>query len=245
MIVFGAPLAEHTSNKVVTTILAGLGVGALWLAVLDTNKRSQDWQVDFAIHIAFAVLFAALAVWIFRLGVVLHAEGVSYSNLLGEKQMRWDDVAQFYYRATKRRVNFIPIGTYYSFKLIDTGGQKISFGSGLARPAALGTKLIEMTRGPLLKRAADSFDAGADVDFGPVRINRQSGMTVKKSWGRSKHIPWNEVHSYAIQQGHFYIWRVGEKRATGLAIATIPNAFVLLGILNAIFKPSEQKTGSG
>lgn len=76
-----------------------------------------------------------------------------------------------------------------------------------------------------------------DVDFGPIRVNRQGGIA-KKSWGRLIRIPWNEVRSYAIQSGHFYIWRVGKKFPIRLAIAKVPNAFALLGLLNIIFKSS-------
>jgi hypothetical protein len=87
-----------------------------------------------------------------------------------------------------------------------------------------------------VKRIASQFDSGADVDFGPMSVNRQSGVALRKLWGRVERIPWNEVHSYDIRRGHFYIWRVGKKRANGPAVAKVPNVFALLGLLNIIFK---------
>jgi hypothetical protein len=239
MIVFGPPLAAHGPNKIVVVIFTLLAAGVLWLVWSDLHRDGPDkadGPSDAAIHLAFAVPLAVAALWTSRLRVVLHPEGLCYSSLLGEKQVRWDDVQRFYYRATKRSVNFIPIGTYYWFRFVNPQGQKISFGSGIANPSSLATKLLELTHIPLVKRVASQFDSGADVDFGPIRLNRQSGVMVKKSWGRLKHIPWNEVHSYAIQRGHFYIWRVGEKRTTGPVIAAVPNAFALLGLLDIVFK---------
>jgi hypothetical protein len=236
---FGPPLATHGPNKIVVSIFALLAAGAFWLVWADLHRDGPDkadGPVDAAVHLAFAFPLVAAALWTSRRRVVLYPEGLSYSNLVGEKQVRWDDIERFHYRATKRSVNLIPVGTYYWFRLVDTQGQKISFGSGLTRAASLGNKLLELTQIPLLRRVASQFDSGVDVDFGPIRLNRQSGVVVKKSWGRHKQIPWTEVHSYAIKNGHFYIWRVGEKRATGPAIANVPNAFALLGLLNIIFK---------
>jgi hypothetical protein len=239
MNVFGPPLATHGPNKIVVSILALMAAGAFLLIWSDLHRDGPDkadGTFDAAFHLAFAVPLAATALWMSRRRVVIYPEGLSYSSLFGEKQVRWDDLLKFYYQATKRSVNFIPVGTYYWFRLVDSQGQRIRFGSGLSKTASLANNLLELTHGPLLKRIASQFDSGADVDFGRIRVNRQSGVVVKKSWGRLKRIPWNEVHSYAIQRGRFYIWRVGEKRTTGPAIGSVPNAFALLGLLNIILK---------
>ena len=241
MDVFGPPLAIHGPRKTVVAVFALLATGALWLA---WSALRQDGPVEAAIYVAVATPFAALALWMSRRRVALYREGLSYSSLFGERQVRWDNILRFYYQATKQSVNFIPVGTYYWFRLVDSQGQKVRFGSGLIKTASRGAKLLEFPQGPLLKRIASEFDSGSDVDFGPIRVNRQGGIMVKKSWGRTKHIPWSEVHSYAIEGGHFYIWRIGEKRTSGPALAKVPNAFALLGLLNIIFKspgPSVQE----
>jgi hypothetical protein len=242
MNVFGTPVATHGPRRIDVVVFALLAVGAFWLAWLALRQEGPDKAAgpyEAAICVAVGVSLAALALWNSRRSVVLYPEGLSYSNLFGEKQIRWDDLTRFYYQATRQSINFIPVGTYHWFRLIDSQGQTIRFGSGLAKTAALASELMELTQGPLLRRIATQFDSGVDVDFGPIRVNRQSGIVVKKSWGRLDRIPWNEVHSYAIQRGHFYIWRVGKKRTTGPAIAKVANAFALLGLLNIILKPSD------
>jgi hypothetical protein len=242
MNVFGPPLATHGPRKIDVIGFAVLAAGAFWLAWLALRQEGTDKTAgayEAAICVAVGAALAALALWNARRRVVLYPEGLSYSSLFGEKEMRWSDVDRFYYQATKHRVNFIPVGTSYWFRLIDSQGQKIRLGSGLVKTVDLGNKLLQLTQGPLLKRIASQFDSGVDVEFGPIRVNRQNGITVRKSWGRLKSIPWNEVHSYAIQQGHFYIWQVGEKRTTGPAIASVPNAFALHGLLDIIFKESD------
>jgi hypothetical protein len=242
MNVFGTPVATHGPRRIDVVVFALLAVGAFWLAWLALRQEGPDKTAgpyEAAICLAVGVSLAALALWNSRRRVVLYPEGLSYSNLFGEKQIRWDDLDRFYYQATKQSINFIPVGTSYWLRLIDSQGQKIRFGSGLTKTAALASKLLELTQGPLLKRIATQFDNGVDVDFGPIRVNRQGGIVIRNSWGRLIRIPWNEVRSYAIQSGHFYIWRVGKKLPISRAIAKVPNAFALLGLLNIILKSSD------
>jgi hypothetical protein len=237
--IFGQPVSSHGPNKIAVCIFAAMTAGSLWLIWLDLHRTGEDktdGRADAAIHLTFAVLFATAALWISRQRLILYPDGLSYANLLGEKHVRFDDVHRFYYQATKRSINFIPIGTYYWFRLIDSQGQKIRFGSSLSQASVLADKLVVLTRGPLLKRIAAQFDSGVDVGFGPIVIGKQSGIAIKNSLGRVKHIPWNEIHSFAIQSGRICIWRAGEKRTSGTAIAKVPNAFALLSLLNIIFQ---------
>ena len=240
MNIFGQPVSSHGPNKIAVWIFAALTAGSLWLIWLDLHKTGPDkanGPADAAIHLTFAVLLAIAALWVSRQLLILYPEGLSYANLLGEKQFRWDDVHHFYYQATKRSINFIPIGTYYYwFRLIDSQGQKIRFGSSLSQASVLADKLVELTQGPLLKRIAAQFDSGVDVGFGPIVVGKQSGIAIRKSFGGVKHIAWDEVHSFAIKSGRFYIWRAGENRTIGTAIAKVPNAFALLSLLNIIFR---------
>jgi len=242
MNVFGPPLAIHGSRKSDIIVFAFLACGAFWLAWLAFQQTGDDktaGRYEAAICVAIGIPLATLASWNSQRRVVLYAEGLSYSNLLGERQVRWDSVRRLYYQATKMSVNFIPVGTVYWIRIIDDRGQKIRFGSGLVKAALLATKVLELAQGPLLNRIATEFGAGADIEFGPVRVNRESGIVIKKLWGRTKHIPWNEVHSYRIERGSIYIWRTGEKRVAGIPISKVPNAFALLALLNIIFAPAE------
>jgi hypothetical protein len=242
---FGLPLAIHGPKKPLVSALLVVAAGMFWLGWLalhqDGSTQFED-RVETGWCVAIGLGFAIWALWLSRRRVILYPEGISYSSIFGEKQIRWTDLTRFYYQATKQSINFVPVGTYYWFRLIDSQGQKMRFGSGLSNTAILANKLLELTQVPLLNKIASEFDTGIDVDFGPIRIQRQNGISVKKSFGRMKQIPWNELHSYAIQSGHFYIWRVGEKRTTGPAIANVPNAFALLGLLNIILKPSEAES---
>ena len=178
-----------------------------------------------------------LFLWLKSVQVTLHSDGISYRSLFGEKEMRWDALERFYYGATKQSVNFIPVGTYYHFKFVDAEGKKLRLGNRVESPGKLGPKLVEQSYPALYKKVAEQYNNGQEVDFGAIRVHRDTGIKVKKLFG-AKEIPWDQVSSFAIQKGHFYIWRKGEKRTRGPVLRYVPNAFVLQGLMKSIFKPS-------
>jgi hypothetical protein len=233
----GSPVATYGPNKITLTAIGGVGLffGSLvWPLLQDSTARGAGLGVAVVL---LGPVVLALA-WLLKRRITLCQEGIRYQGLFGEKEMRWEEVERFYYQATKRSVNFIPIGTYYSLKLVDARGQKIALGNGVERPAELGQKLIDATYAPMLRKAASLFDSGAELDFGPIRVSRQDGFKVKKTFGW-KEIPWGQLHDYAIQEGHFYLWPVGKKYVTGHALGQIPNAFVLLGLLDIVCRPEQ------
>lgn len=234
---FGPALATYRGNKIVIGLFTLLAAGSAFLAWMSLHTSGADSPGDYRIYVLLAILFAAYAVWTWKKFVSLHSEGIVYQNLRGETHMQWDEVEKFYYGATKRSVNFIPVGTYYTYKLLDHQGKKIVLGNAVEQPKALGQKLIELTSPPLLKQAAQQFDSGMDVDFGPIKLNRTKGLTVKKMLGGWKTIPLNEVHSYLIQIGQFCIYGADGKLHGAAGVANIPNVFVLQMLLDAIFAP--------
>jgi len=232
----GAELETFRGNRIVMGLVAMLGLGAASLVYVGFTANPPDnrFRIFTLLLLAVPVL---LLFWLKSIQVTLHSDGVSYRSMFGEKEMRWDAVERFYYGATKRSVNFIPVGTYYDLKFVDAEGKKLRLGNRVEHPGKLGPKLAEHSFPALFKKVADRFNSGEEVDFGVIRVNRGTGLRVKKLSGY-KEIPWNQVSSYAIQDGRFYIWRTGEKRTRGSALRQVPNAFVLQGLLNSIFKPN-------
>ncbi len=235
----GPELETFRGNKTVMALVAILGLGAATLVYAAFTSLEKAIP-DIAVKI-FTLALLALMVFFFlslrSLRVSLHNDGISYRSLISEKEMRWEAVERFYYEAIKRSINFIPVGTYYLYRLVDAEGKKIRVGNRIEHPAQLGQKLIELTYPALYRKIADRYNNGEDLDFGAIRVSRAGGIKVKKLFGY-KGIPWDQVSSYAIQQGNFYIWRKEEKRTTGWGLRHVPNAFVLLGLLNSIYKPS-------
>jgi hypothetical protein len=231
----GPELETFKGNKIVMAVVVILGLFPLWLVYLSftTVPPDKDFRI---VSLAFVAVPAFFLVWLLSLRVTLHSDGMTYRSLFGEKEMRWDALERFGYEAIKRSVNFIPVGTYYLFRLKDSEGRKLRIGNRIEHPAKLGEKLIEMTYPALFQKVSDQFTTGQEVDFGAIRLTRASGIKVKKLFGYNE-IPWDQVVGCAIRQGEFYIWRQGEKNATGWGLHFVHNAFVLQGLLNSILKP--------
>jgi hypothetical protein len=155
--------------------------------------------------------------WLSSIRVGIHPDGISWVSSLKNKEMRWEEVRSLYYHATKMSVNFIPVGTYYNFKLVGQDGQKLRLGNSVEKPAEVGAKLIEMTMRALLKPTAEKFDRGEELDFGPIKLSRGSGFSIKRTF-RTVEIPLQQVVGYRIEGGNFYIFKAGDKFGTGTAL---------------------------
>ena len=109
----------------------------------------------------------------------------------------------------------------------------------MASPGKVATKIIEQSYPELFRKIVERFNADQELDFGAIRVTRLGGVKIKKFFGGYKEIPWAQVSSCDIRQGKFYVWSVGEKRTRGPRIRQVPNAFVLLRLLNAVLKANK------
>lgn len=220
-------------NKFVLAIIGLFTFGTAASARSMMNNNTPDGEGLVLALVVFGVSVVYL-IWLLSVRVSFYRNGLSYRTLFGAKKILWAEVEHFYYQATKRSVNLIPIGTYYSFKLVTGRGERIYFDNQIERPAIVGNHLIEMTYPLLLHKSINLFNSGTDLSFGPIRLGRSLGIRVKKLFW-AVNIPLESVADYRIDHGIFYVWRVGRKRATGVPIGRIPNVFVLVGVLNAFY----------
>lgn len=230
------PVETFGTNKVTLGLVIAFALfdmSVLYSAFSEGGVEGVVWFFGLGV----AGLFALWIAWLLSIRVSLHDNGIVYQSLFGSQEMLWDEVDRFYYSALKRSINFIPVGTYYSFKLKNAAGRRMAFGNRVERPGQLGSKLIQLTYPGILKKCAAYFDSGSELEFGPVRLSRAGGIRIKKLF-RVVRIPWDSVGEYRIEAGTLYVFRVGQKRTTGISIGRVPNAFVLVGLLDAICKPA-------
>ncbi|MBZ5524095.1 MAG: hypothetical protein LAP21_17810 [Acidobacteriia bacterium] len=241
MIGNGPVLAEGGPNKILICILALLAAGAAYGA---WSIHSPEYHVGEISLIAALAILAGLVFWFSRIRVALFSDGLHYRNLLGEKEMSWEEVDQFYYEATAHSIHIvIPLGTTYSFKLVDSLGRTVKFGSDVSGAGKIAPILIERTREHLYKKMAGIFASGSDVDCGWIRVNRDTGLSIRNSWGGRKQTAWDEVESFAIGSGRFHIRHRGNKIRinVGTPLGKVSNAFALFQLLKAILRVDTQE----
>ncbi|MCU1242269.1 MAG: hypothetical protein JWO71_2995 [Candidatus Acidoferrum typicum] len=232
----GPVLDTYKTNVRMTAYTVVLGVTfctPLWFAFRET--KSPAARITFLAVLAF---FALLIAERLTARAYLHDNGISYHSILNHKEIRWVEVERLYYGAHQVSAHVIPLGTFYQLKLLDQNGQKLSLGDRVGRIAQLAEKIAQYTYEPLLQKATHNFDRGEELDFGLVRVSRSAGLKVK-SWSSYTTIPWADLAAYKLDAGNFYLWRVGQKHTNGIPTERIPNAWVLLGLLNTV---SNQKS---
>ncbi len=229
----GVPVETFRGNKIVMMVVALITLGVAWAFVEGCQSEEAScwvWMVVFVVPLAF------LLYWLTTVEITIYDGGISSKTCLGSKEIRWEDVNKFTYSATRQSVNFIPVGTYYQLKVEGPQGQEISLGNRAAGMEKLATQMLQRTLPPLVRKAAEQFNSGAELDFGLIKLRRAGGF---KSKGLFKFIevPLNEVIDYRIESGHFYIFRQGKKfAAISAPLAQVPNAFALLAVLDSIFQ---------
>ncbi|HXN52832.1 MAG TPA: DUF6585 family protein [Candidatus Acidoferrum sp.] len=226
----GPVLDTYKINVRMTSIVVVLGLvfcTPLWFAAQETDSRTA--RIIFLGVLAFFILLITERL---TARAYLHDNGISYRSILGQKEIRWVEVERLYYGAHRLSVHFIPLGTFYQLKLLDQNGQKLSLSDRVGRTAHLAEKIAQYTYEPLMRKATDNFNRGDDLDFGLVRVSRSGGLKLKR-WSGYTTIPWAELAAYKLDAGNFYVWRVGEKHTKGIPTERIPNAWVLLGLLDA------------
>ena len=216
-----------------------LSIAGIYGTMIFKPPYAQFYYAGLAIAIG---VFGYNLYWLITLRVGLHPDGISLNSFRGLTEMRWDNVDRFYYSSIKQYVNGIPTGTYYTYKPIDRQGTTISLGHAVENPEPFGRKLIQFTQKPLVSRAIGEYNSGVEVSFGPVKISRTGGVSIKTLIVR-KQMPIDQVGSYGMDRGKLYILRKGESRRwfAGTEIRTIPNVFALMALLDAIFQPVASK----
>ncbi|NJN44880.1 MAG: hypothetical protein HC806_09290 [Anaerolineae bacterium] len=179
--------------------------------------------------IGFAALWGAYSNW--KKAAVLYQEGLGYSDNKGVRSLRWEQIAGMTSAVTKHYRNGIYTGTTHIYTLWDREGSKIVLNDVFPKVEELANIIREKIFPYLYKSAADRYNAGQIVQFGPVSISKSEGITLQK-----KSYKWDEVSQVNVQQGLLKVAKKGGGwfSGTNLAISTIPNYEVLLSIINQV-----------
>ncbi len=149
--------------------------------------------------------------------------------------MPWHEVDRYYYFALDVRVNFIPLGEFYSLKLRNLYGHSISFTNHISRHEQLITTIAQCTFKPLAEKALQSFDTGSAVNFGAITVSREC-ITLRKLFF-SQEIKWQEINSYDVNASSvtFYL-RQGLLPSRTISAGKVANPHVLKFLLDRVMQ---------
>jgi hypothetical protein len=143
---------------------------------------------------------------------------------------RWEDLSCLQ-AITRRYVNGVYVGTVYVYTLIDRSGKTTKITGFYEKPDEWGPLIQTEILRAQLPRALAALDAGTNLQFGPLTINRGGIATSSKS------LRWNEIENIDLFQGYLRIKQAGRwLRWSSRPVSQIPNFFVFLTAANQLRK---------
>ena len=184
---------------VLLVIIALVGYGIS--TDLDPARASiPAWAVG-AVKIAVVAMPIAMLCWLLSVRLMCDQVGLRCSSLLGEREMRWDEVDELYAGVVVTLLHgVIPVCIRYSFKLkagVDaeqrvervryvgrskltytrvkggTHARVILFGSRFHQPHKIAALLAEYTSPHVWSKVSQRFKDGLDVSFGAFVLSSQ------------------------------------------------------------------------
>ncbi len=229
----GPPVETFGPSIRITTVFGAFGLFACTMAFLVAHELedSTAWRIFFAL----AFMFSGLLLWQLSFRAAIHQIGISCRNIFFTKELPWQDVDRYYYFALGVRLNFIPLGEFYSLKLRSLHGQSISFTNHIGRHEELVTTIAQCTFKPLAEKALQFFDAGSAVNFEAITVSR-AGITLRKLFF-SQETEWQQIKSYDVNASSVtFGLREGLLRSRTISSRKVANPPVLKFLLDHVMQ---------
>lgn len=226
-------MVTFKGSRVIISVIIVIAV-FLILGIIDSSQEFEQ-----VVFIAILLPLVFLIYWFTGVEITIDSVGIQSKSRKGKKEIRWEDVTRFTYAATSERLNFIPMGTYYSLKLEDIHGVKIHITNRVSGLKSLASELIHRTTPPLLQKVTDQFNSGTEVDFGSIKLSKNRGL-ISEGLFKQIEVPLNENIVYCITKGKFRVFRPGKWiPAISTPIKKVPNVFALMLFLDLMFERNE------
>jgi hypothetical protein len=163
-------------------------------------------------------------------GVLLYEKGFAIRSRKGFCTWRLDEIVSMTAAVTRHYTNGIYTGTTHVYTLFNRQNEKLILNDIYKKVDELAEAVGQNIFPRLYERAAQEYNEGKPLTFGPVTTSK-AGIQVGK-----KVYPWTEVKEVSIQQGTLKVSKKEGGWFSGAAAsaAAIPNLRVLLAIINQV-----------
>jgi len=197
-------------------------------AMIDDKMTAPALIAFLLIVVGLLAGWGAYVNW--KKGVVVYERGFVYRDRKGLQTWRWEDILTMTSAITRHYYNGIYTGTTHIYTLLNRQNQKLKLADSILKVENL-ANAIDTNIFPLLyPRAADMYNAGEALAFGPVAISKQGIAIGKRTY------PWTDVKEVSIRRGTLKVSKKegGWFSGAGAAASAIPNLRVLLAIVHQI-----------
>jgi len=223
---------------ILLTASAGVKIYGITLAYLGWKRygaavvgESLFWPLVVAAGLFLSsLIFAGVAYANWIKAIVLYQSGFAYKDRRGLHPWRWRDVAALRIMVTRHDIFGIHTGTTHAYTLENRSGNRLALNDGFSRVEELARVIEENTFSLLFEQAAQQYNFGRNLTFGPVMVNKAGIQVGRKSYD------WGDVQQVSIQQGILTVLKKGGGWFSGASAAAsnIPNLRVLLNVIDRL-----------
>lgn len=196
--------ARSIENYLIPAVMIGLTMLVIGLLTLLSTYR--NWK---------------LAAGIFR-------DVFALSDNKGLHHFRWLDVSTMTSAVTKHYRNGIYTGTTHIYTIVDRQGKKAILKDSLPKVEEIAKAIEDGIFPHLYKAAAEKYNAGESIGFGPITLSKVGIKIGKNSYA------WDIVGKITVEKGYIKAAQKdgGWFSGASIPVASIPNFSVLLAVLN-------------
>jgi hypothetical protein len=219
---------SYRASFVKIALLAPLAV-LFWWAALDDYHHLKHNRHEVAIEFLLAIAVSLGLAWLLALKLTVSDTGISYRSLFGSTTIRWQDVKEIYSWKDRRTALYvIPLWQACRFVLVTAAGTRMVFGSRFRGGCFAGEQAILFTAQRLYNRAAERFNRGHEVPFGPFRLSQKGVWT--DGWKKGTY-SWTEIAAVEESSGGLFLELSDGRTAGGRGVGQIPNVQILIQII--------------
>jgi hypothetical protein len=228
--------------------LAAVALGGGAIAAIAFLIATGAEPVNFlwpALALAIGGLCLLGSITVLRSAFRCHERGVYRRSLLRDDQLRYEDVREFTYSATRQYYNGVYIGTALSMKLQPEPGadsRAISFHSTVKNADESMDNLRDHIAQVVAGKMLDGLTKGSRVPWTPNLAFLPEGIEYRPGGlvGRKpvKLLRYDELYAFDIQEGTFHLWDRPDTKSIMRESAGAPNFYPgYLVLLNLIRQP--------
>ncbi len=177
-----------------------------------------------------ALLFGELAYVNWNRGVLLGEKGLEVRSRKGVQSWLWEDIASVQVHLIRHIIVGIYSGTTHEYTLLNSENERLVLTDSFERVEELAEAVQKNVFPRLYESAAQQYNEGKPLSFGPVVISR-FGLHVGKD-----SLPWGEIGEVCLRKGELKVSRKEGDRsdATKVRVPSIPNLRVLLALIDQV-----------
>lgn len=191
-------------------LLLAMGIGGILTGILQGDSEPL-WVGGIMLLMGAAFGFAGVSMWRGRFRC--HERGVHIQSLFSETQLRYEDVREFTYTATRQYYNGVYIGTSLALKLIPAtveAGKPVKYTTSVKNADDSLDQLRDHISHVIALKMLQQLGEGNRVQWTPNLAllpegieYRPGGLLRRKE---SQLLPYSELHGFDIQEGTFHLW---------------------------------------